>query len=163
MLRAIFTSFFILWNLCEALGGMDKRMPTLYFSWFSTVSRNINFNALKGNTKLENYDFKEVAHFCTQICISCYICSGNCFLPPSPPSWLDRCPADLVRVGPITTVYVRRGGFDTMTIQRSALWGRRWGLFILYYVSHIGCMSTQLRPEAFRSASNDNSSWKPKN
>ena len=41
----------------------------------------------------------------------------------------DRYPADLALVGPITALYLIRGGLDTMTEQRSALWEHPCGLF----------------------------------
>ena len=49
---------------------------------------------------------------------SCFICSGRYVRPPSRS---DRFPADLARVRPIVNVYLIWSGFDSMTVQRSAV------------------------------------------
>ena len=41
-------------------------------------------------------------------------------------------PADIAPLGgPITTVYLICGGFNTLTVQRRDIWERRWGLSII--------------------------------
>ena len=80
---------------------------------------------------------------------SCFICSGIWSSSRS-----DRFPADLAQIRPITTVYLIRGVFDTMTAQRSSLFynqdGCRWCVTVVRGQRYAACLwsSTPIRQSA---------------
>ena len=73
--------------------------------------------------------------------------------------------ADLAQISPITTIHLKRGGFNMMTEQRSGLSESSWGIFInnqegcrwwvAHFVALIVCRSTLLRPGEVCSALGD--------